>query len=85
MRLGRSNSYEDTSDQDEPLSAREREVAGYLGEDDTYAQIAVQLGVSHETIRVHARNILRKLGVRTRHAAVAQLALRSFPVTRMRN
>lgn len=55
------------------LSPREQQVAVWFGHDDTYAQIAAHLGLRHDTIRVHARNILRKLGVRTRHAAVARL------------
>jgi|688.fasta_scaffold256089_1 DNA-binding CsgD family transcriptional regulator len=55
------------------LSPREAEVAAWLGEDDTYAQIAARLGLKHDTVRGHARAIFAKLGVRTRPAAVARL------------
>jgi DNA-binding CsgD family transcriptional regulator len=63
------------------LTVREREVASYLGEDDTYAEIAARLGIRTDTVRNHARAIQRKLGVGTRHAAVARLIRFGFPTT----
>ena len=54
------------------LTPSERTVSEWLGEDCTYAEIAAKLGLGHDTVRGHARAILRKLGVRTRHAAVAR-------------
>lgn len=55
------------------LTPRESAVAAWLGEDDTYAEIALRLDIERDTVRHHARSILRKLGVKTRHAAVARL------------
>lgn len=57
-----------------PLSPAEARVAALLGRDDGYERLARALGVSVETVRSHAKSIYRKLGVRTRHAAVARLA-----------
>lgn len=57
-----------------PLSPAEARVAALLGRDDGYGRLARMLGVSVETVRSHAKSIYRKLGVRTRHAAVARLA-----------
>ena len=64
------------------LTPREREVAAWLGEDDTYAQIAHRLKIERDTVRHHARSILRKLGVKTRHAAVARLLRAGVTTTR---
>jgi DNA-binding CsgD family transcriptional regulator len=55
------------------LTRREREVAGYLGEDLNYADLAARMGVTTETVRLHAKNLFRKLGVSSRHAAVDEL------------
>lgn len=62
------------------LTPREREVAGWLGEDLTYDQIGDRLRVSGHVIRKHARSLQEKLGVHSRHAVVAQLANRDVPV-----
>src|SRR5205085_1846297 len=48
------------------LTAREAEVLQLLQEGLTNAQIASQLTIGLETVRTHARNIYRKLGVGTR-------------------
>jgi DNA-binding NarL/FixJ family response regulator len=48
------------------LTAREAEVLQLLQEGLTNAQIAAQLTIGVETVRTHARNIYRKLGIRTR-------------------
>lgn len=48
------------------LTAREAEVLQLLQEGMTNAQIAHQLSVGIETVRTHARNIYRKLGISTR-------------------
>jgi len=50
----------------EPLTAREAEVLALLQEGRSNAEIALALQVGVETVRTHARNIYRKLGVRTR-------------------
>ncbi len=48
------------------LTVREAEVLPLLQQGRSNAQIAVALGVGVETIRTHARNIYRKLGVSSR-------------------
>ena len=48
------------------LTAREAEVLQLLQDGMTNAQIAHQLSVGIETVRTHARNIYRKLGISTR-------------------
>jgi NarL family two-component system response regulator LiaR len=50
----------------EPLTTREGEVLVLLQRGRSNAQIALELQVGVETVRTHARNIYRKLGVRTR-------------------
>jgi DNA-binding NarL/FixJ family response regulator len=50
----------------EPLTAREIQVLALLQDGRSHAQSALQLQVGVETVRTHARNIYRKLGVRTR-------------------
>ncbi len=64
------------------LTPREIQVSSYLGEDLEPKHIAQSLGLSPNTVRIHIRNIYQKLGVRSRHAAVArlyQLRLISIP------
>jgi len=50
----------------ELLTPREADVLELLQQGQSNAQIAVGLHVGIETVRTHARNIYRKLGVRTR-------------------
>ncbi len=54
----------------EKLTAKEVEVLGLLAELLTTQEMATTLCVSVNTIRTHVRNILRKLGVTRRNAAV---------------
>lgn len=54
-----------------PLTPREWEVVDLLAEIKTTDQIAEQLVLSSETVRSHVKNILRKLGARSREEAVA--------------
>lgn len=54
-----------------PLSAREREILGYLAEGLSGAAIAERLVLSPETVRTHVRNAMEKLGASTRSQAVA--------------
>ncbi len=53
------------------LTDREREVLAGMVAGYTRAQIAAQLVLSESTVRTHAQNILRKLGVHSSLAAVA--------------
>jgi LuxR family maltose regulon positive regulatory protein len=54
----------------EPLTAKELEVLGHLAELLTTDEIAEKMFVSVNTVRTHIRNILRKLGVNRRNAAI---------------
>jgi DNA-binding NarL/FixJ family response regulator len=53
------------------LTLREAEVLSLLQQGSTNPQIALALSVSVETIRTHARNIFRKLGVSSRRELMA--------------
>jgi len=55
------------------LTQREAEVLPLLQQGRSNAQIAVTLHVSVETVRTHARNIYRKLGVSSRRELVPPL------------
>ncbi|WP_029288302.1 LuxR C-terminal-related transcriptional regulator [Cellulomonas sp. HZM] len=54
------------------LSERERTVLGYLATSLTYPEIAATLFVSVNTIKTHAKNIMRKLGAASRADAVVR-------------
>ena len=54
-----------------PLTAREWEVIDLLKATHSTDEIAAELVLSTETVRSHVKNILRKLKVRSREAAVA--------------
>jgi LuxR family maltose regulon positive regulatory protein len=56
----------------EPLSARERQVLGYMPTIMSNGEIAGELYVSVNTVKTHMRSIYRKLGVENRRAAVAR-------------
>lgn len=62
----------------ELLTPREAEVLELLQEGSTNAQIAQRLSIGIETVRTHARNIYRKLGIASRRE-LARLA-RQEPV-----
>jgi DNA-binding NarL/FixJ family response regulator len=71
------------------LTQREAEVLPLLQQGRSNAQIAVALGVGIETVRTHARNIYRKLGVSSRRELAAPRApvppsLQSPPATHPR-
>lgn len=53
------------------LSPRERDVLSMLAAGATQAAIADRLFISSHTVRTHVRNVLRKVGARTRVEAVA--------------
>jgi ATP/maltotriose-dependent transcriptional regulator MalT len=56
------------------LSSRELDVLRCLARGLTNAAIAAELYVSTETVKTHVRNVLRKLGVNDRVAAVERAA-----------
>ncbi|HEY5032512.1 MAG TPA: LuxR C-terminal-related transcriptional regulator [Actinomycetes bacterium] len=55
----------------EPLSPRELEVLRMLSSEFTLPEIAAHLFVSYNTVKTHMKALYRKLGVRSRSAAVA--------------
>jgi DNA-binding NarL/FixJ family response regulator len=61
------------------LSRREAEVLPLLQRGDSNAEIALALHVGVETVRTHARNIYRKLGVSSRRELGAPPAFASGP------
>lgn len=56
----------------ETLTNREMDVLLLLAERKTNKEIAGELGISTETVKRHASNLYRKLGVRNRRQAVAR-------------
>ena len=54
------------------LTARERQVADWLGAGKTDRDIAAILGMSHRTVQKHLQHLYEKLGVETRTAAVVR-------------
>ncbi|OIQ91057.1 transcriptional regulatory protein DegU [mine drainage metagenome] len=58
------------------LSAREREILGYLIEGQTNKEIARRLDLQEITIKIHLRNVYRKIGAVNRAQAV-RIALSS--------
>lgn len=72
LALGREG---ETAELLEPLSKREMEVLGQLTKGLSNKEIAVELGISHQTVKNHVTSILRKLSVEDRTQA-ALYALR---------
>jgi ATP/maltotriose-dependent transcriptional regulator MalT len=63
--------------EDAGLTRRERDVFALLAEGRTNREIAQSLFLSQSTVKVHVRNVLRKIGVRTRtEAAIYALTMR---------
>lgn len=56
---------------DDPLTPREQEVLSLLHNGLSNREIAKTLWIAESTAKVHVRNVLRKLGARTRAEAVA--------------
>jgi DNA-binding NarL/FixJ family response regulator len=57
---------------DETLSERETEVLQLAQKGLRYREVAQTLGITHDTVRAHFRNIYRKLHVHSRFEAVAK-------------
>ena len=60
---------------DEPLTDREIDVLRYVADGNRNREIAERLSISEETVKVHVKHILEKLGASDRTGAVA-IALR---------
>jgi DNA-binding NarL/FixJ family response regulator len=60
------------------LTPRETEVLSLIASGLTNAQIAEHIGRTEETVKVHVKNILQKLGVRDRTEAVTTAVRRGF-------
>ncbi len=62
------------------LTAREREILSYLAKGESNKAIAKELGISHDTVKLHVRNILSKLNLTSRvEAAVFAVEQRLTP------
>lgn len=59
-----------SNEQLEHLSPKENQVLDKLAQGYMYKEIATEMGVTHETVRTHIRNIYQKLQVNTRMEAV---------------
>lgn len=57
------------------LTEREKEVMQLLAGGLTYEKIAVQMEVSHETVKMHLKNIYRKLEVQNKIEALQKVKL----------
>lgn len=57
------------------LTEREKEVMELLSKGLTYEKIAKQLHVSHETVKMHLKNIYRKLNVQNKIEALKKVKL----------
>jgi NarL family two-component system response regulator LiaR len=57
------------------LTEREKEVLQLLSTGLTYEGIAAQLDVSHETVKMHLKNIYRKLQVQNKIEALQKVKL----------
>ncbi|BAH51343.1 putative LuxR family transcriptional regulator [Rhodococcus opacus B4] len=61
------------SDHDDPLTGREHEILGMIADGASNAEIGRDLFISRNTVRFHVSNILRKMSVNNRTAAVAKM------------
>lgn len=62
------------------LTARERQILAYLAKGESNKAIAKELGISHDTVKLHVRNILSKLNLTSRvEAAVFAVEQRLTP------
>ena len=57
------------------LTQREKEVIHFLSLGLTYEQIAMRIEVSHETVKMHLKNIYRKLKVQNKIEALHKVKL----------
>lgn len=57
------------------LTERERQVVQLLSMGLTYEKIAMKMDVSHETVKMHLKNIYRKLNVQNKIEALQKVKL----------
>ena len=57
------------------LTKREKEVVQLLSLGLTYEKIAMRMKVSHETVKMHLKNIYRKLKVKNKIEALQKVKL----------
>src|SRR3954447_6989046 len=55
------------------LSARELEIVRLIARGESGPEIAAELHISHDTVRTHVRNAMRKVGARSRAHLVAKV------------
>ena len=55
------------------LSARELEIVRLIAHGESGPEIAAELHISHDTVRTHVRNAMRKVGARSRAHLVAKV------------
>lgn len=63
------------NDTAQPITPREKEVLQLLSKGLTYEKIAKHLNVSHQTVKMHLKNIYRKLGVQNKIEALNKFRL----------
>jgi DNA-binding CsgD family transcriptional regulator len=63
------------NDAAQTITPREKEVLHLLSTGLTYEKIALHLGVSHQTVKMHLKNIYRKLGVQNKIEALNKFRL----------
>ncbi len=63
------------NDAAQTITPREKEVLHLLSTGLTYEKIALQLEVSHQTVKMHLKNIYRKLGVQNKIEALNKAKL----------
>ncbi len=57
------------------LTEREREALQFLSIGLTYQKIAMKMDISHETVKMHLKNIYRKLKVQNKIEALHKVNL----------
>ena len=69
--LAQTNAMASSNGSSEVLTSRERDVIKLVSQGSTNRQIAEKLVVTENTVKVHLRNIYRKLDVQNRHQLTA--------------
>jgi LuxR family maltose regulon positive regulatory protein len=57
------------------LTEREKEVMHLLSRGLTYQKISLELSISHETVKMHLKNVYRKLGADNKIEALQKVKL----------